>query len=384
MIKRDIEDYLGKIAKYYPVVTVMGPRQSGRTTLVKSFFKGAGYVNLEISSDYHLASTDPEGFLRKYPAPLIIDEVQRAPELLHNIQARVDENPQKASYVLTGSHQPLLRQNISQSLAGRTGIVQLLPLSISELTKSGIALSRDELILKGFMPRLYNEDIPPEILYRDYFQTYVERDVNQIMRVTDRSKFDLFVRLLAGRVGQLLNLHGMSGEIGVTSTTLSSWLSVLESSFLVFRLQCHYRNYGKRLLKTPKIYFTDVGLVASLLGIHNVEQVSRDPLLGGLFENMVVVEALKAQMNRGETPELYYWRDRHGLEVDLLVPKNRRIQPIEIKSSFTYHQSLAANLEKFCALSGDCESPTVVYCGDTVPSAKGIVFRNYSEISASL
>ncbi len=381
MIRRAIEFYLEKISKYYPVITVVGPRQSGKTTLVKTFFKHAAYVNLEVSSDRNLAESDPEGFLRKYPAPLIIDEVQRVPELLSNIQALVDVNPQKASYILTGSHQPLLRQGISQSLAGRTGIVHLLPLSIAELSAAGHDFERDEYVLNGFMPRLYNEGIPPEILYRDYFQTYVERDVNQILRVMDRSKFELFVRLLAGRVGQLLNLQSMAGEIGVTSTTLSSWLSVLEASYLVFRLPCYYRNYGKRLLKTPKIYFTDVGLAASLLGIRNLEQVSHDPLLGGLFENLVVIETLKAQMNRGETPELYYWRDKHGLEVDLIVPRGRQILPIEIKSAYTYHSSLATNIEKFCSLGGDIVSPSVVYSGESIPSAQGIEFCNFKGIA---
>ncbi len=384
MIRRVIEAYLDKISKYYPVITVVGPRQSGKTTLVKAYFKEAAYVNLEVTSDRRLAESDPEGFLRKYPAPLIIDEVQRVPELLSNIQVLVDENPRKASYILTGSHQPLLRQGISQSLAGRTGIVHLLPLSIAELSASGRTFERDEYILNGFMPRIYNEEIPPEVLYRDYFQTYVERDVNQILRVTDRSKFELFVRLLAGRVGQLLNLQSMAGEIGVTSTTLASWLSVLEASYLVFRLPCHYRNYGKRLLKTPKIYFTDVGLAASLLGIHTVEQISRDPLLGGLFENLVVIEALKAQMNRGEAPELYYWRDKHGLEVDLIVPKGRQIQPVEIKSAYTYHANLADNIEKFRVLGNDSVSPSVVYAGDSIPSAKGVVFRNFREVSELL
>ncbi len=380
MIRRAAEAYLKKLAKYYPVITVVGPRQSGKTTLVKSFFKNAAYVNLEVSSDRNLAESDPEGFLRKYPAPLIIDEVQRVPELQSNIQAIVDEKPKKASYILTGSHQPLLRQGISQSLAGRTGILHLLPLSLAELAGAGRTFERDEYIVNGFMPRVYNDDIPPEMLYRDYFQTYVERDVNQILHVMDRGKFELFVRLLAGRVGQLLNLQSMSGEIGVTSTTLASWLSVLEASYLVFRLPCHYRNYGKRLLKTPKIYFTDVGLAASLLNIRTAEQAARDPLAGGLFENLVVIEALKAQMNGGETPELYYWRDKHGLEVDLLIPQGRCLRPIEIKSAYTYHPSLASGLEKFCSLGTDIVSPTVVYSGSTIPSAKGISFCNFKEM----
>ncbi len=379
MIKRSAESYLEKLAGYYPVITVVGPRQSGKTTLVKSVFKDAAYVNLEVSSARNLAQSDPEGFLRKYPAPLIIDEVQRVPELLSNIQAIVDENPKKASYILTGSHQPLLRQGVSQSLAGRTGILHLLPLSIAELVGAGRDFERDEYILNGFMPRIYNEEIPPEILYRDYFQTYVERDVNQMLRIVDRSKFELFVRLLAGRVGQLLNLQSMAGEIGVTSTTLASWLSVLEASYLVFRLPCYYKNYGKRLLKTPKIYFTDVGLAASLLNIHTAEQVGRDPLAGGLFENLVVIEALKAQMNAGETPELYYWRDKHGLEVDLLIPRGRKLQPVEIKSSYTFHPGLAQGLEKFCSIGTELVSPTVVYSGSSIPSAKGVSFCNFKE-----
>ncbi len=379
MIKRAAEVYLEKLAKHYPVITVVGPRQSGKTTLVKSFFKNAAYVNLEVSSARNLAMSDPEGFLRQYPAPLIIDEVQRVPELLSNIQAIVDENPRKASYILTGSHQPLLKQGISQSLAGRTGILHLLPLSIAEISAAGHDFERDEYIQQGFMPRIYNEDIPPEMLYRDYFETYVERDVNEILRVVNRNKFELFVRLLAGRVGQLLNLQSLSGEIGVTSTTLSSWLSVLEASYLVFRLPCYFKNYGKRLLKTPKIYFTDVGLAASLLNIHTVEQVTRDPLAGNLFENLVVIEALKAQMNAGESPELYYWRDKHGLEVDLLIPRGRQLQPIEIKSTYTFHSSLAQGLEKFCTIGTDLISPTVVYSGDSISSMKGISFCNFKK-----
>lgn len=378
MIRREAEVYLKKIAGYYPVVTIIGPRQSGKTTLAKLVFPDANYVNLERPNDRKWANDDAEDFLKSHPAPLIIDEVQRAPELLSLIQVMVDENPRKASYILTGSHQPLLRQGISQSLAGRTGILQLLPLSISELNSAGIRLDRDEYIFKGFMPRVHNEDIEPQVLYQDYVFTYLERDVNQMLRIADLSKFDLFVRLLAGRVGQLLNLQTLAGDVGVSSQTLSSWLSVLEASHLVFRLPCHYKNFGKRLLKTAKIYFTDVGLAASLIGIRDVSQVAYNPLLGSLFENLVVVEALKYRMNRGEMRGLYYWRDQQGLEVDLLIEDGSALKPIEIKSSRTYDLSMCANLQKFAKLNEQIVSPTVIYAGEMDATIKGVHFANFA------
>lgn len=378
MIKRAAESYLAKLARYYPVVTILGPRQSGKTTLAKEFFKDANYVNLEVASEFHLARSDPEEFLRLYKTPLIIDEVQRVPELLSSIQARVDLNNTRAQYILTGSHQPLLREGISQSLAGRTGIMRLFPLSIAELKSGGFEFDRDEYILNGFYPRLYNEGIPPDMLYLDYYSTYVERDVNQLMRIGDRSKFDLFVRLLAGRVGQLLNLQGMSGDIGVSSQTLSSWLSILEASYVVFRLPCYYENYGKRLLKTPKIYFTDVGLAAALIGLRDVNQVARDPLMGGLFENLVVMEAFKSQVNQGGMPDIYYYRDQHGFEVDLLMRKNARVFPVEIKASRTFDMSMAKSLVKFSEMAGNAYPPALVYAGDLEPTVKGIEFCNFT------
>ncbi len=374
MIQRAAEKYLAKLAKYYPVITIIGPRQSGKTTLAQSFFKGANYVNLENLASRKLAIEDPEEFLRRYPAPLIIDEVQRAPDLLSMIQVVVDKNPVKASYVLTGSHQPLLRQGVTQSLAGRTGILQLLPLSIAELSAAGMMFDRDEYILRGFLPRIYSEGVPPPMLYQDYLFTYMERDVNQMLRIADLNKFDLFVRLLAGRVGQLLNLQSLAGDVGVSSTTLSSWLSVLEASHLVFRLPCYFKNYGKRLLKTPKLYFTDVGLAAHLLGINALPQVARDPLFGGLFENLVVMEALKARCNRGEMRGLYYWRDQQGLEVDLLTVRGETIRPIEIKASRTFDPSMSNNLQKFVKLDVPTEQPTVIYAGELEATVKGIAF----------
>ncbi len=378
MIQRSAEAYLAKLAMFYPVITVIGPRQSGKTTLVKAFFKEATYVNLEDPELYKLAVADPKEFLRRYPAPLIIDEVQRVPELLSALQVVVDAQPKKASYILTGSHQPLLRQGITQSLAGRTGLLQLLPLSMAELSAAGVALERDEYLYKGFMPRIYNEGLPPEMLYADYFFTYVERDVNQMLRIADRSKFDLFVRLLAGRIGQLLNLQSLAGDIGVSAPTLASWLSVLEASHLVFRLPCYFENYGKRLLKTPKLYFTDVGLAAYLLGIRDVSQVVRDPLFGALFENLVVVEALKARYNRGELQGLYYWRNQQGLEIDLLNIRGTTIAPIEIKASRTYDESMAKNLKKFVRFDERIQEPTVIYGGDLLATVNGISYRNFT------
>lgn len=379
MIRRDAEETLAKLSLYYPVITITGPRQSGKTTLAKAFFQNANYVNLEEPSERKLAETDPKEFLHIHPAPIIIDEIQRVPALLSSIQVDVDSHPGKARYILTGSNQPLLREGISQSLAGRTGLLQLLPLSIHELIQANLSFDRDEYLFNGFYPRLYSDHIPPEFLYRDYFATYVERDVNLLLRIADRSKFDLFVRLLAGRVGQLLNLHSLSDDIGVSSQTLSTWLSVLEASFLVFRLPCYFQNFGKRLLKTPKLYFTDVGLAASLLGIHSPQQIAQHPLLGSLFENLVVLEALKTRLNKGQTPDLYFFRDQRGYEVDLLTPKNGQLLPIEIKACRSFDASLTSSIRKFSSIDPSSLTPVLIYAGSLNPSLQSARFCPYQD-----
>ena len=377
MIERKISPHLLEMAGYFPVVTIMGPRQSGKTTLARKIFPNHVYVNLEDKTAREIAMSDPKAFFELYKAPLIVDEVQRVPELLSTIQVLADETRERGCFILTGSHQPKLHAQISQSLAGRTGILHLLPLSIEELSNAGISLSRDEYLFNGFMPRLYDENIPPTMLYPAYYATYVERDVRQLINVSDQHSFEIFLKLLAGRIGQVVNHSDLAGDIGISATTLSSWLSVLEASYIVFRLPCYFDNFGKRLIKAPKIFFTDVGLAASLLGIENVSQIARDPLLGGLFENMVVMEALKARYNAGKQPELYYFRVQGRNEVDLILNDNRQLTPVEIKAGMTFDPSFAKDLRKFLSFAKDCVNPTVLYSGDTTTTIHGVKFDSF-------
>lgn len=382
MIERAITPHLREMARCFPVVTIMGPRQSGKTTLAKQVFPDHAYVNLEDPAAFRIAASDPKAFFELYKPPVIIDEVQRVPELLSTVQILADSTERRGMFILTGSHQPALHAKISQSLAGRTGILKLLPLSIRELSNAGIRLERDEYLFNGFMPRLYNEKIPPAMLYSAYYATYVERDVRQLINVRNQHAFETFLRLLAGRVGQVVNLNSLAGDVGVSSTTLAEWLSVLEASYIVFRLPCYFNNFGKRLIKAPKIYFTEVGLAVYLLGIENVSQVARDPLLGGLFENLVVAEALKARFNAGkQLPELYYYRVQGQHEVDLLINNGRTLIPVEIKAGKTFDPSFANELRRFIAFAGDCCNPTVLYSGDASVEINGIRFDSFRNVA---
>ncbi|WP_276741139.1 ATP-binding protein [Victivallis vadensis] len=385
MILREIQQQLLKLAAMYPVVTITGPRQSGKTTLAKMTFPQYRYVSLENFDIRQMAEADPRGFLKSYAPPVIFDEIQRVPKLLSFIQTAVDEDKSYGQYILTGSHQPALGAGVSQSLAGRTGILQLLPLSISEMTASGITLERDQYLYSGFMPRLYDTTLDPKNLYRDYFSTYVEKDVRQMLNIKDLSQFETFVKLLAGRVGQLVNMASLAGDVGVSSQTLAQWLSVLEASFIVFQLPGYYENFGKRLIKSKKLYFTEVGLATWLLGINSPEQVARDPLFGGLFENMVVIEALKQRFNTGETAELYFIRDSQGLEADLLFRKNNQtLIPVEIKGGMTWNKDFCKNLLKFRKLSEKFQPGFVIYSGDLTPEIDGIRFLNFKDTGTAV
>ena len=379
MIKREIRKVLADFARHFPVVTITGPRQSGKTTLAQMQFPDYHYVNLEDPDMRMIAEADAREFLKLYSPPVIIDEIQRVPKLLSYIQVLVDEKKKKGQYILTGSHQPGLRAEISQSLAGRTAILQLLPLSIAELTEAGIAMDRDDYIFKGFMPQIHNETIKPEMLYRNYFLTYVERDARQLVNIRNLNNFEVFIKLLAGRIGQVVNLNSLSNDIGVSAVTLSEWLSVLEASYIIFKLPSYFENFGKRLLKSPKIYFTEVGLAAYLLGIKDVSQVARDPLLGGLFENMVVLEALKSRYNAGQESELYFFRDTRGMEIDLLLNENRQLMPMEIKAARTWNKDFVRNIEKFRKVVPNALPGAVIYAGDLTPTVKDVKFVNFSE-----
>ena len=385
MIQRTIQVQLKKLAAMYPVVTITGPRQSGKTTLAKMTFPDYRYVSLENFDVRQMAEADPKGFLKSYAAPVILDEIQRVPALLSYIQTIVDENKSSGQYILTGSHQPQLGQGVSQSLAGRTGILQLLPLSISELASADIVLSRDQYITQGFMPRLYDTSLDAKNLYRDYFSTYVEKDVRMMLNIKSLNAFETFVKLLAGRVGQLVNLSSLANDVGISAPTLKEWLSVLEASFIVFQLPCYFENFGKRLVKSKKLYFTEVGLATWMLGIETPEQVARDPLFGGLFENMVVMEALKSRFNAGEMPNLYFLRDSQGLEADLLFQKSHNeLIPIEIKGGMTWNKDFCRNLLKLRKLSDKFVSGYVIYSGDLTPEIDGIKYLNFKETASAV
>jgi len=367
MIRRQLAPVLGSMAEQYPVVTVTGPRQSGKTTLVRSVFDGHGYCNLENPETRRLALEDPKQFFALHPPPLILDEVQRAPELLSWIQVRVDESQESGAYVLTGSHQFQLHEAITQSLAGRTALLRLLPFSIRELLDAGLAGDKNELLYRGFLPRIYDRKMDPGQAYANYFRTYVERDVRQLLEIRNVGAFENFIRLLAGRVGQPVNLSSLGSDTGVSGTTLKEWLSVLEASYIVFRLQPYYRNFGKRLVKSPKLYFVEPGLACWLLGIDSPAMAARDPLHGNLFENLIVAEALKARIHQGGEPRLYYWRDSGGNEVDLLYDKRPRLIPVEIKSAMTWQPEFTKRIEEFQRLVPDAGKGYVVYAGDVAP-----------------
>lgn len=383
MINRKIEDTIRKSVSQVPVVTILGPRQAGKTTLVKKLFPDYTYVNLEDKAARELAENDYIGFFKKYREPMIIDEVQRVPELLSAIQVRVDEDRRKVGrFILTGSHQPRLREAVAQSLAGRTTIHTLFPLSLEEIAEYGKLEELDDNIIRGFMPELYLDNArDPYVYYRDYLDTYIEKDLRQMIAVKDLNAFLRFLTLLAGRVGQVVNLSGMSGEVGVSSTTLGEWLSVLEDSFVVFRLQPYFSNISKRIVKSPKVYFVEPGLAAYLLGIESARQASRDPLRGNLFENIVVLEATKTRLNDNKEPNLFYVRTEKGVEVDMILKKEGILFPFEIKSSMTPNKDFAKNLKLFCSSEADSAEMTVVYCGDYYESFQDCRYINYTGVA---
>ena len=377
MIKRDIETELINLSTQYPVITVTGPRQAGKTTLARMVFADYNYCNLELPDIRQLAVEDPRALLTSFPPPVIIDEVQRVPELLSYIQVMADEKDQAGQFILTGSHHLDLHEAITQSLAGRTALLTLFPLSIKELIQSGFKLSRDELIFTGFLPRIYKDKLEPHKAYRNYYQTYIERDLRQVSNIRNLDQYEKFLHLLAGRIGQLVNLNALSGDIGVSSTTLGEWLSVLEASFIIFRLKPYHENFGKRIVKSPKLYFTDVGLAAYLLGINEIEQVSRDPLMGNLFENLVILEALKTRMNRGMEPNLYFYRDANQKEIDLLYKNRNMLIPVEIKAAMTYHKSLHNNIIYFNKITGG-DKGYLIYAGENEYKKSDISVVNYA------
>ena len=386
MFKRTLSDKIKKSASQVPVITLLGPRQAGKTTLVKELFPNYTYVNLEDKATRELAENDYIGFFKKFPEPMIIDEVQRVPELLSAIQVKVDENRRKnGRFIITGSHQPRLREAVAQSLAGRTTIHTLFPLSLEEISLAGKSEELDQSIIRGFMPELYLENArDASVYYRDYLDTYVEKDLRQMIAVKDLNSFIRFLTLLAGRVGQVVNLSGISGEVGVSTTTLAEWLSVLEDSFIIFKLQPYFSNLSKRIVKSPKVYFVEPGLAAYLLGIETPRQASRDPLRGNLFENIVVLEAMKAQLNDNKEPNLFYMRTEKGVEVDLILRKEGKLLPYEIKSSMTANLEFSKNMKSFCTSEKAAGEMCVIYCGEEYESFGGTRYIHYTNVAENI
>lgn len=368
MIERNIKPVLERLAAQYPVVTLTGPRQSGKTTLAKALFPGKPYVTLEDPDVRRFAMDDPRGFLNGYAQGAILDEIQRVPELPSYLQGLVDANPQPGQFILTGSHQFELMTQVSQSLAGRTALLRLLPFTLAEARRAqppGEKLDLAQTILTGFYPRIHDQHLNPTQALADYFSTYVERDLRQLVAVHDLQRFERFVRLCAGRTGQLLNLSSLGNDAGVSHATARAWIDLLQTSFIVHLLPPWFTNTGKRLIKAPKLYFYDVGLASWLLGLRTPEQVLRDPLWGSLFENFILMEAMKDRLNAGESAEMYFYRDSEGNEVDLLLPVGGQVHAIEIKAGATINPDYFKGLRTFAAHHpGALAGGGVIFGGD--------------------
>lgn len=368
----------------YPVVAVTGPRQSGKTTLVQAAFPDRPYANLEDLQIRELATSDPKGFLASFPDGAVLDEVQRAPELFSELQVRVDADHRQGMFILTGSQQFNLMSGITQSLAGRIAVVPLLPFSLGELARGNLAPEKlADLLCRGLFPPVYDRDLDPRIWYGNYIQTYLERDLRQLIAVRDLSAFQRFLRMCAARSGQLLNLSGLANDCGVTHNTARAWISVLEASYLVYLLRPHHANFGKRLVKTPKLYFTDPGLAAWLLGIENSDQLSTHSLRGGLFETWLVADLLKARFNLGLASNLFFWRSRAGLEVDVVAERGENLIAVEVKSGQTLSRDFFKSIEKWQELAADSTTDSwLVYGGKTTHKRKKVRILSWTDISA--
>ncbi|HKH49553.1 MAG TPA: ATP-binding protein [Thermoanaerobaculia bacterium] len=396
MLQRNLEPVLKKAAQQYPVVTLTGPRQSGKTTLVQAAFPHHEYASLEEPDVREFALQDPRGFLGQFTGPVILDEVQRAPDLFSYIQTIVDREDTPGRYILSGSQNFLLLRSISQSLAGRSAILHLLPLSLGELlgrkpfpleklgkeipgTRQESSPDVMDVLFRGFYPRIHDKGLDPQMWYSGYYQTYIERDVREVVNVGDLEAFGRFVRLCAGRNGQLLNLTSLANDCGITHTTASRWISILEASFLVRLLRPYHANFGKRLIKSPKLYFLDTGLLCYLLRIQFPEDLRLHGSRGPIFESFVLSELFKNFLHQGREPDLYFWRDSTGHEIDALIDQGRERVAIEIKSAQTVAQDFFAGLDYWRKLVGDPDAPAaLVYGGDRSYRRSGVSVYSWS------
>ncbi|MBY0478061.1 MAG: ATP-binding protein [Chitinophagaceae bacterium] len=363
MVKRDAEKKVRLFAKQFRALAIVGPRQSGKTTLAKTIFPKKPYISLEDPDERSLALQDTRFFLSRFKNGAIIDEAQRAPELFSFLQSIIDKSEKNAQFILTGSNNFLLQQSISQSLAGRIGYIDLLPFTLSEIKQSGTIFKQpEEWILKGCYPEIYDRKRKPEIWYPSYTRTYAERDVRQLKNIGNTNQFTKFLRLCAGRTGQLLNINALSIESGLDMRTVQAWLSILESSYIVYQLRPHSTNYNKRLVKTSKMYFHDTGLACSLLGIKTLKELELSHFRGALFENAVINEIQKQNINSIKSSELFFWRDNKGIEIDLLLQTGAKQLPVEIKASHTFNTEFLKNINYWNGLSGN-KTGKVIYGG---------------------
>ena len=365
MIYRDLQPKLIELARQFPVITLTGPRQSGKSTLLRTTFPDYKYVSLENPSERLFAESDPKGFLATYSDKTIIDEAQKVPDIFSYIQTHVDLEGKEGMYLLAGSHNFLLMQSVSQSLAGRAAVLKLLPFSHREMHNGKILPQPAEReIFTGAYPRVYDKGIDPVIYYQSYIQTYLERDVRMIKNIGNIINFTRFLKLCAGRIGQLLNLSSLANECGIATTTANEWLSVLEASYICYRLAPDFNNYNKRLVRTPKLYFYDTGLACSLLDIHSSEQLASHYITGSLFENLVINEVVKRTYNRALSPNITFWRDSTGNEIDLIEYAGGLKKAYEIKSGMTYHKDFFKGLIKWSSLSKNpADDNYVIYNG---------------------
>ena len=384
MIYRTLQPKIIELASKFPVITLTGPRQSGKSTLLKECFPHYRYVSLEDPEIRLFAETDPRGFLLTYPDRTIVDEVQRVPNLFSYIQTHVDAENKEGMYLLAGSHNFLLMQSVSQSLAGRTAVLKLLPFSHYEMFNGDILpIPMEKEIFTGGYPRIYDKDIEPPVYYSSYIQTYIERDVRALKNIGNLTNFVKFLKLCAGRIGQLLNLSSLANECGISVTTATEWLSVLEASYICYRLAPDFNNFNKRLVKTPKLYFYDTGLACSLLNITVFEQLESHFLRGGLFENLVINEFIKRCYNDARHPDLTFWRDSTGNEIDLISYGDGQRKAYEIKSSHTFSQDFFKGLIKWSKLSGNtAENNYVIYNGTqefVTSNGKVVAWESFGE-----
>ena len=383
MIARDLSSKIKSLYAKYPVLFVTGPRQSGKTTLLKSLFPKSPYVTLEDPDTQAFALNDARSFLQQFTKGVIIDEAQRAPQLFSYIQTIVDGD-KKAKFILSGSQNFLLSKQISQSLAGRTAVFTLLPFSIQELKNGGIKTSAwNDLAWKGFYPRLFDKKIQPADFYGSYINTYIERDVRLTLNISDLKAFNSFLKICAGRAGQIINYSQMANDIGISPNTVKGWLSILESSYITFSLQPYFNNFNKRLVKSPKLYFFDTGLLCFLLGIKNAKELHTHPFKGAIFENLIIAELHKTQFNKALQPQLYYWRDKTGHEIDcLILQAHNKFEAIEIKAGSTFNADYFSNLNYFAEISHlKSQQKHVIYNGLMFSKTKDGLLHNLNDLS---